>query len=59
MLLRNSANFAEINTPKINQNALIGSVSSCKKTRQTFQNRQERKQTMKNNKFLQKFNVLY
>ena len=52
MLLRNSANFAEINTPKINQNALIGSVSSCKKNRQTFQNRQERKQTMKNNKFL-------
>ena len=48
LLLRNTANFVKVNSPEINQNALIANVSSCKKTSPNFPNRQERKQTIKN-----------
>ena len=48
LLLRNTANFVKVNSPEINQNALIANVSSCKKTSPNFPNRQERKQIIKN-----------
>ena len=32
LLLRNSTNFAKVNKPEINQNALTPKISTCKKT---------------------------
>ena len=47
LLLSNSTDFAKVYTTEINHNALIVKISTYKK-HQTFQNRQKKKQSMKN-----------